>query len=1391
MLVFGLVALTLNNHKGVSFCSSVTSGSLREERASSTRRYDNGDQCSYPLAQIDSMMALPVSPMPPVLVIAGTSSNVGKTTITCSIMAALTSLNLTVQPFKVGPDFLDGKHHQAACSSGGGETCFKRSSINLDGWLMGGRLQVLTSFHKHALGADICIVEGVMGLFDGKDGVSEEGSTAQIAKWLGAPVILVLDASCMARSTAAMVLGYKEFDPEMRLAGVVVNKVNGSLHKEWIRQALDEEERLRDVGTDKPILFVGAMPQDKTVAIPERHLGLQLPDEQKDDCFVKMAQLARENLDIDSLLKLAQSATPPSIPMSILTSPREVTCRIGIAQDEAFHFYYLDNLALLEDQGAELVYFSPIHDAHLPDDIDAMYIGGGYPELFAEQLQENTTMRLDIYSFASAGGVLYGECGGLMYLSNALWTMNRNNDRQRFEMCNVLHDIVVTMTPHMKMYYAEIEIKENPIFAQGTTCRGQTFHFSDIVADKVPFSLSRPFSVTPQQFNATAEPGGFCICNVVASYFHLHWASQPSLARDFVTSAIRHSPIQNNAFAVSFVSTATEIAFALGAEDKIAGVTSVCDYPTHARTFPRRILCRSPFDASTMTSKEVEAAMEECKNRNENGPPGHWIIDKVGLKKASPLVAFVQETCEICDASKSDVLAALEDCDLSGTCKTVQVSPKTLEEMFQAVVDVGAALGVPDKISSDLCDRLRRRLEAVKHKLAERKTKRRPRVLSLEGLAPLCVGGGWLPDIKAAAGCDDALGDAGGAPARILEWTDVLSADPDILILSPCSASPVRTLNELYLLNSPEFWSLRCVQNGDVFVIDHGKFSRPGPRLVDAVEMLATLLCGISPPDHVNVGDEWKDEVFKYECCVGKVKHCTTELATRFQPWFGQRDDSKLSSDVSICISEKPPSDSVQRIKVTPCSIPNEHLPCDRSAHNMATLTDGSVLLFAGDGDDGGTGRLSDVWRLSAPAKGWNADLDLFDEETAPRLGCSPVWEKLQYSSVADEDVPTRRSNSAAVACGDFLLVFGGWDKESQCLDNCELLHLETLCWTHCSTRGAKRPSPRGNPTLVYSEARNEAILFGGWNKVERLNELWVLDMSSWEWKQERPASDDDVWPRGRTDHTAVLWTNGSGRESMVVCGGSVCGQGTSSELWSFDLDSRKWKQISPHGVTPLPRTSHNAAIVGLGDSCKMVVVGGTGNGSGRGALPSDAWSLSLSDMVWSRLSWTGSCVERCRQGMSVVGQGKILVWGGYTGESVVHDEASVWLGNLEDGIGETVTQVNSGVQTVEQMRLQERWEAEVPLRESDLPDDVLAKAQKSSLPGALFKALHRHALSLNPARDTYIDPATGYSVFTQAYLKRRPCCGNGCRHCPYGHINVPKQKEDTNGCTSDEDLDW
>ena len=1379
---------------------------------------------------------------PAVLVVAGTHSGVGKTSVACGLMQAYTERGLKVQPFKCGPDFLDGQHHARCCGNFQHASSSETRSINLDGWLQGGQQAVLESFRRHAAysQADICIVEGVMGLFDGKDGDHEDGSTAQIAKWLNAPVLLVVDAHSMTRSVAAMVLGYQQLDKDLRVAALVCNFVNSAKHKQWIREALEAfADRLLDPVTRRPVLFAGVLPRNDRVVIPERLLGLDLSCEKGSESrYKRLGEVVESNLDLDALFDVAKTAAATIDGHQTLVETHPATnspcvCRIGVARDEAFSFYYDDNLWLLEQAGATIVYFSPLHDAHLPDALDALYIGGGYPELHAPKLESNVSLRHEINSFARAGGSIYAECGGFMYICQALWTaVSADSDtktgqaqaqpQQRFEMCGILQQ-TTAMTPNVKLgYYEATATKENPLFEEGLTCRGQEFHFSHVLEesrnDVAAFMISSANASTGTSPNEPL-PVGFSLQNVVASYMHLHWASCPVMASSFCQSARRNSPFKC-AKAVSFVSAATEIVFALGQERMLAGVTSICDHPARAPLYPRRIVCRSPFDAPQMTSEEVTAAVQQQQRTiNESssaGSPGYWLMDTNAIANIHPEIAFVQDTCDICDASRDDALFALKECGLlhgDNKCKIIPVNPKTLGGVFEAIDAVAEALKIPGK-GRGLCEKLQRSLDSLSKRLD---TSIRPRVLSLEGLAPLCVGGGWLPDMKWASGCQDAFNDVGGAPARNVSWKQVVEADPDVLILSPCSASPLRTLKELHLVNVPEFWSLRCVREGLVYIMDHAKYSRPGPRLVDGVIQLACSIRGISPPEDMDTS-EWEKEVLKYDCCVGGVQHCTTELSQRFKPLFGSSSTaSTLVKTASVSISTEnavtvpsrlfePSNVHVRQVSVTRCSLLHKQLPEDRSAFNLLGMKDGSALLFAGNLDDGS--QVADVWKLHPPANGWSSDLCTYG--STPRLGSLPTWEYLQCTKIADEAVPTVRSNSAAVVCKDYLLVFGGWDSKSQCIGNLELLHLKTLCWTHCSVRNIG-PCPRGNPSLVYSPKHNSAILFGGWDRHKRFDDLWILDMNRWEWRQVQK-QDALQWPSGRTDHTAILWEKSSSsnglndgmHESMVVFGGSTSTHGCTNELWEFDLELLQWHRID-FDVGPAPRTSHAVSFLFSKDKATMVIVGGSGDGCGQSRLTDDAWMLDLETFCWTSIDeMKGSAAAgRCRHGIVSFG-GTLVIWGGFDGNRCVQDGASLWTccsinggtkSNSLSAVGpQTAGKEDHCQQTAlstasqsEQNLLQEQWEAEVPVRVSDLPLDVLTRAQRSKLPGALFQALHRHAMSLN--RTTYIDPDTGYSVFTQGYLQQRPCCGNGCRHCPHGHVNVP----DTGTCGSDDssELDW
>lgn len=1125
-----------------------------------------------------------------------------------------------------------------------------------------------------------------------------------------------------------------------------------------------------------------------------------------------LATQIKNYVDLDALYILAETAKPPQPPSSsqvptLLDISKRT--RLGVAYDEAFFFYYHDHWRLLRNAGVELVSFSPLNEAHLPSDLDGIYIGGGYPELHAADLQKNESMRHEIASFVHAGGIVYAECGGLMYLSEKIWT----KERRCFDMCQVL-PLQVTMTPNLKLLYAELSpTSTNPFFWEGRRVRAQEFHFSEVVqTEKEGFgATSTPFVASPQRGAAQPQPSfpvGYQVNNCVASYFHQHWGSEPAVANDFVQSMLRKREQRQSSDirAVSFVSAATEIAFALKspsdyssvADELLMGVTSVCDTPSRARLSPRRVVSRSPFDASTMTSEEVAAAVKEATQQTEpakkGGPPGYWKIDMAALREIRPTVAFVQETCDICDTSNSDVRHALEQLSAdSAPCRVVCVAPTRLEEMFECVATVAKELGVM-KAGENLVQQLRGRLAAIKARLSGKKPLK---VISLDGLYPLCVGGGWLPDVKEAAGCVDALGDVGGCAPHHVTWGEILQNDPDALIISPCSGRPTRTLNELHLLQSREFWQLRCVRTGQVYVLDHGFFSRPGPRLVEGVELLASLLHGIPPPE----GAQWQELVYKYECCVGKVKHCTTELSSRFKECYPAIEPSTAESLTAKYTATKPiptrhcsqPNTQQRemqlaiprRIRVTRCSVPGNHLPIHRSAHNLLTMPNGSLLLFGGEGADGR--RYDDVWVLHRPKHGWTCSgIADFASGKVPLLGHSPVWERMACSHVADENVPTPRSNSAAVICGKILLVFGGWDQNSRCIDHCDLLHLDSWCWTHCSTKSEVQPSARGNPTLVFSEFKNLVILFGGWNGQDRLSDLWTLDMNTWTWREVKRK---EPWPPARTDHASVLWKQEEGKETMVVFGGTVAGPGQSNDTWLWDLQTLQWTLMTKASdQSPKPRTSHCCVLVSQGEGARLLVAGGTDVGSGSSNLTADAWVCFLKQQLWVPLQWAPSDgILRCRHSMVLADQSSIVWWGGYDGDTVVDEKASVWISHIEQRVKasgcDTGQRIEHSSNTDRNIQIQEVWQAEIPIRESDLPEDVLAKARDSPLPNALAKALHRHALSQK--RHTYIDPSSGYSVFTCFYLKKRPCCGNGCRHCPHGHKNVVKETGKV------ESLDW
>ena len=392
----------------------------------------------------------------PRIVIAGTHSGCGKTTLASGLMAALAARGLAVQPFKVGPDFIDPTHHSAICG---------RVSRNLDPFMMG-EAGVRETFARASAGADVAVVEGAMGLYDGLTG-SEIASTAHVAKILDAPVILVVDASGASRSVHAMALGYAGFDPDVRVAGVILNNIGSARHLAMI----EETESL-------PIY--GGVFRRKDLAVGSRHLGLAMAAET--GVLAGFGAVVEETCDLSGIMDLARSAPPLPAPPEDSDRPG-IRARIGVARDAAFCFYYADNLDRLARAGAELVFFSPTAD-RLPD-VDALYIGGGYPELHAPALAASRC-REDIRRAVDDGMPTYAECGGLIYLAERFTT-----DDGDYPMVGVFPAAAAMTDRIQALGYVEARVTGNaPVLMPGSTFRGHEFHYSRLdCAPDVRFAL--------------------------------------------------------------------------------------------------------------------------------------------------------------------------------------------------------------------------------------------------------------------------------------------------------------------------------------------------------------------------------------------------------------------------------------------------------------------------------------------------------------------------------------------------------------------------------------------------------------------------------------------------------------------------------------------------------------------------------------------------------------------------------------------------------------------------------------------------------------------------------------------------------------------------------------
>jgi cobyrinic acid a,c-diamide synthase len=452
--------------------------------------------------------------------IAGTNSGVGKTTVTLGIMSALVSKGIKVQGFKTGPDYIDPSHHKFVTGN---------ASRNLDTWMMSDSVcQEL--FERSAIDADISVIEGVMGLYDGSIDSTGHGTSAHLARALSTPVILVVSAKGIAQSAGAVVMGYKEFDKDVNLSGVIVNNVASPSHYDCIKRSIEDT-------CSVPVL--GYLSKDQEITIPERHLGL-VPSEENighSDLYEKLGKMVRETIDIDGLLKAARSAgTFPYYDKSIfLDSNDSLNVTLAIAKDNAFCFCYQDDIELFEALGAKIKYFSPLHDKCIPDDVDGIFLGGGFPELNAEKLMENETMRKSILDAHNNGTIIYGECGGMMYLLEKLIDC----DGRSFKMCGVLSGTSGMENKRQGLGYIIVDAtSDNVICKRGDTFRAHEFHWSRLldVPDDTVFAYK-----TQKSNGKQSKSDGIYRKNVLASYTHVHFSSNPELAKNILSAMVKAS----------------------------------------------------------------------------------------------------------------------------------------------------------------------------------------------------------------------------------------------------------------------------------------------------------------------------------------------------------------------------------------------------------------------------------------------------------------------------------------------------------------------------------------------------------------------------------------------------------------------------------------------------------------------------------------------------------------------------------------------------------------------------------------------------------------------------------------------------------------------------------
>lgn len=439
------------------------------------------------------------------LIIAGTSSGVGKTTITCGIMRELKNRGYNVMPFKIGADYIDTTYHKLATGN---------TSSNLDEFMLE-KNTIRQIFSQNMIGKDIAIIEGVMGLFDGYQDLYDYCSTASMSKILGSPVILIIDAGKMATSVSAIVKGFLEFDKNLEIKGIILNNVSTENHYNILKSAI---QKVSDVKV------LGRIPKLKDISIGSRHLGLTLADEDEENKIKieKISQIIRENIDIESLVELSNSQ---NIDYKVEKIDKKYNVKLAIAMDKAFNFYYGDGLLEFEKRGVEIVKFNTFTDKSLPN-CDGVYIGGGYPELYAKELSQNKALREDIKKKSLLNMPIYAECGGLMYLGE-----NIKLDENIYEMCNIFKGTSKMSQRLQRFGYCIAKSNfDTVITKKGDEIKGHEFHHSIFESN-----LENAFDMKKQLYDKSYKlwKGGYVSNNTLASYLHIHFSSNPKLVENF------------------------------------------------------------------------------------------------------------------------------------------------------------------------------------------------------------------------------------------------------------------------------------------------------------------------------------------------------------------------------------------------------------------------------------------------------------------------------------------------------------------------------------------------------------------------------------------------------------------------------------------------------------------------------------------------------------------------------------------------------------------------------------------------------------------------------------------------------------------------------------------